>query len=247
MHQLRHLHLPAVYPARDHAVPRLPPARSSGMNDRLVLFDIDGTLLLSRGAGRRAILAAMADLLPVTEALDGVRFDGKTDPQIVRELLAAGGHDGEPEPSAVAAVLERYVACLAEQLAQPDHVTDVMPGVGPLLDAVEAESRALLGLLTGNVVPGATLKLRSAAIAPERFRVGAFGSDHHDRGALPAIAAGRAEPLWGRRPTGHEIVIIGDTPADMTCGHAVGARAIGVATGSYAAHELAAAGAYAVF
>lgn len=217
------------------------------MTDRLVLFDIDGTLLLSRGAGRRAILKAMADLLSSDAAVDGVRFDGKTDPQIVRELLAAAGHEGEPAPTTVTSVLERYVARLEAELAHPDHVTDVMPGVGPLLEAVEAESRALLGLLTGNVAPGATLKLRSAAIAPERFRVGAFGSDHHDRGALPAIAAGRAEPLWGRRPTGHEIVIIGDTPADMTCGRAVGARAIGVATGAYPAGELAAAGAYAVF
>lgn len=217
------------------------------MNDRLVLFDIDGTILLSRGAGRRAILAAMADVLPMSHAIDGVRFDGKTDPQIVREVLAAVGHAEEPAPGAIDMVLERYVACLAEELAHPGHVTDVMPGVRALLDAVEAESRALLGLLTGNVMPGAALKLRSAAIAPERFRVGAFGCDHHDRGALPAIAAARAEPVWGRRPTGHEIVIVGDTPADMTCGRAVGARAIGVATGSYPAHELAAAGAYAVF
>jgi phosphoglycolate phosphatase-like HAD superfamily hydrolase len=217
------------------------------VKSKLVLFDIDGTLLLSRGAGRRAIHAAMRDLLPDPEAVRGIRFDGKTDPQIVMEMLRASGAPVEPDATRIGAVLDRYVACLEEELARPDHVTDVMPGVIDLLARIEGETAALLGLLTGNVVPGAEMKLRSASIEPARFRVGAFGSDHADRGELPAIAAARAEPWFGRRPGGQEIVIIGDTPADVTCGRSVGARAIGVATGSHPTADLAAAGAFAVY
>ena len=214
---------------------------------RLVLFDIDGTLLLSRGAGRRAVLSAMAGMLPPPEAVRGVRFDGKTDPQIVRELLHAAGDPRYADQRHIAEVLDRYVGFLREELARPDHVTDVMPGVFPLLDRVEAHATTLLGLLTGNVAPGAELKLRSAAIDPARFQVGAFGSDHHERSALPAIAAARARPHFGRPPAGAEVVIVGDTPADVTCGQGIGARAIGVATGSYSAEELSAAGAFAAF
>lgn len=214
---------------------------------KLVLFDIDGTILLSRGAGRRAVLAAMADLLPPADSVRGVRFDGKTDPQIVAELLAAAGETGGPAPARVAAILDRYVAMLERELARPGHVTDVMPGVREVLDRIEASAESVLGLLTGNVRPGAQLKLRSAAIDPDRFLVGAFGSDHAVRAALPAIAASRAEPLFGRRPAGAEIVIVGDTPADVTCGASVGARAIGVATGGYTTAELHQAGAFAVF
>jgi phosphoglycolate phosphatase-like HAD superfamily hydrolase len=217
------------------------------MRRKLVLFDIDGTLLLSRGAGRRAILSAMAGLLPTPEQSHGVRFDGKTDPQIVRELLSLAGHEDAANPERIATLLDRYVAALSRELVSPGHVTDVMPGVPALLDRVEAEATAVLGLLTGNVEPGARLKLASAAIDPARFRVGAYGSDHAERSALPAIAAARAEPHFGRRPAGPEIVIVGDTPADVTCGASVGARAIGVATGSFSAGELTAVGAYAAF
>jgi phosphoglycolate phosphatase len=214
---------------------------------KLVLFDIDGTILLSRGAGRRAVLSAMADLLPPTESVRGLRFDGKTDPQIVVELLAAAGDPDAANAGRVTSILDRYVTMLEQELARPDHVTDVMPGVRQVLDRIEDAGEAVLGLLTGNVLPGARLKLRSAAIDPDRFTVGAFGSDHPVRSELPPIAAARAEPLFGRRPAGAEIVIIGDTPADVTCGASVGARAIGVATGGYSAAQLTEAGAYAAF
>lgn len=214
---------------------------------KLILFDIDGTLLLSLGAGRRALVAAMIDELDEAERIAAtVRFDGKTDPQIVREIYAAAGQPDVDEDR-IALVLERYLQCLSAELAQPGHRTEVMPGVPVLLDRVEAESAAVMGLLTGNVAAGAELKLRSGAIDPVRFRVGAYGSDHAIRARLPGIAARRAEPLFGRTPQGEEIVIIGDTPSDMTCGLPVGARAIGVATGAYSADELFQAGAYAAF
>lgn len=214
---------------------------------KLVLFDIDGTILLSAGAGRRAITAAMAAHVGDVRAFERVRFDGKTDPQIVAELLEAAG---DPEPCAphrIAAVCEAYVAMLAQELAHPANRTTLLPGIAPLLTALEARADVLLGLVTGNVAPGAALKLRAAGVAPERFRVGAYGSDSAHRPDLPPIAAGRAEAFMGRRPAGHDVVIIGDTPADVTCGKPIGARAIAVTTGSYVAADLHAAGADAVF
>ncbi|HEX9754265.1 MAG TPA: HAD hydrolase-like protein [Gemmatimonadales bacterium] len=227
-------------------------AHSALLSRRLVLFDIDGTLLWSRGAGRRALLAAMAGEVPGLAPLHParaaeIRFDGKTDPRIVVELLQAAGIGDPEEPRRIAGILERYVSFLERELAVPGHRTEVLPGVVSLLARVEAAEGAVLGLLTGNVAMGARLKLRSAALEPERFRVGAFGSDHADRARLPSIATERAIPWFGRTPHGAEVVIVGDTPADVTCGIVLGARAIGVATGSYSAEELAQAGAAAVF
>jgi phosphoglycolate phosphatase-like HAD superfamily hydrolase len=122
-----------------------------------------------------------------------------------------------------------------------------MPGVPALLDRLEAEQGVVLGLLTGNLAEGAALKLRSGGIAPERFRVGAYGSDAGHRPELPPIAAERATPWFGRVPRGSEVVIIGDTPADIACGVGIEARAIGVATGAYSVADLAACGPHAVF
>jgi phosphoglycolate phosphatase-like HAD superfamily hydrolase len=102
-------------------------------------------------------------------------------------------------------------------------------------------------LLTGNVAEGAALKLRSGGLDPSRFRVGAYGSDSSDRPALPPIAAQRAEPYFGRVPSGADIVIIGDTPADVSCGECIGARAVGVATGAYSIADLESCGAHVVF
>lgn len=213
----------------------------------LVLFDIDGTLLLTAGAGRRAITAALAGDVEVDDAFERVRFDGKTDPQIVRELLTVAGHAGAGDADFVQSVCRRYVALLEEELRHPRSATTVMPGIGELLDALEARHEVILGLLTGNVVEGASLKLAAAGILPARFQVGAYGSDSAHRPDLPAIAARRAAAHFGREPRGREVVIIGDTPADVTCGRAIAARAIGVATGAYHVADLEAAGAHAAF
>ena len=217
------------------------------MKRKLVLFDIDGTLLLSAGAGRRAILAALAEYLPDLNAVAGIRFDGKTDPQIVTELLAAAGDSAPDDEERIAAVLRRYVAHLEMELAVHGHKSRTMPGIPALLDALEADAGVVLGLLTGNVAEGARLKLSAVGIEPGRFRVGAFGSDHARRGELPPIAARRAEPHFGRIPTGSEVVIIGDTPADVSCAGCIGARTVAVATGGFSVGELEAAGAHAVF
>lgn len=217
------------------------------MKSRLVLFDIDGTILLTAGAGRRAITTALHELVGPVDAFAQVRFDGKTDPQIVGELLAAAGHAGPHEAERIDALCRRYVALLERELQEPADATTLMPGVPPLLQALEERHDVVLGLLTGNVVEGASLKLRAAGLDPARFEVGAYGSDAAHRPDLPAIAARRAAPFFGRVPGGHEVVIIGDTPADVACGMPIGARAIAVATGGYSEADLAACGPHAVF
>ncbi|MFI5234739.1 MAG: HAD hydrolase-like protein [Gemmatimonadales bacterium] len=213
----------------------------------LVLFDIDGTILRTAGAGRRAILRALHTEIDAGPEVNGVRFDGKTDPQIVLELLEAAGHSAPGTPALVERLCDRYLAYLEEELAAPNGGTTLLPGVPELLDQLERESGVLLGLLTGNVIRGAGLKLKSGGLDPRRFAVGAYGSDSGHRPDLPAIAAERARSWFGSAPSGEAVVILGDTPADVTCGRGIGARAIGVATGSYAVADLDAAGAVAAF
>ena len=217
---------------------------------RLILFDIDGTLLWTAGAGRRAIYRALLDEMGTAGPIDGYRFDGKTDPQIVRELLELAGHPDARSEDRVTAVCRRYVELLTVELEKPSQATKVYPGINELLSALEpyeADGRALVGLLTGNVQHGAALKLRSAGLDPDRFTVGAFGSDSHHRPDLPAVAARRAEQRTGRRFSGAEIVIVGDTPDDVNCCKPMGARSVGVATGFYDVPALRAAGATHVF
>ena len=231
----------------------MPGVRSAGQSSfpgvkrKLVLFDIDGTLLLSAGAGRRAILAALSEYIPEVAAVQAIRFDGKTDPQIVLELLLAAGAPGPHDAAKIATLLERYVTHLEQDLAVRGHHSRLMPGIPELLDELEADPGVVLGLLTGNVIAGARLKLRAAGLDPARFVVGAYGSDHARRGELPPIAVKRAETYFGRIPTGGEVVIIGDTPADVSCGVCIGARSVAVATGGFSVAELEAAGAHAVF
>lgn len=217
---------------------------------RLILFDIDGTLLWTDGAGRRAIHRALLDEMGTAGPIDGYRFDGKTDPQIVRELLELAGHPEYQSDDRITAICRRYVDLLTAELAKPTQATRIYPGIKDLLAALEpyeADGRALVGLLTGNVESGATLKLRSAGLDPVRFVVGAFGSDSHRRSELPAVAAERAARRTGRRFSGADIVIVGDTPDDVACGRPIGARTVAVATGFYDTAALRAAGATHVF
>jgi phosphoglycolate phosphatase len=217
---------------------------------KLVLFDIDGTLLWTDGAGRRAIHMALLQEAGTAGPIDTYRFDGKTDPQILRELLTFAGHADATDDARLQAVCRRYVELLQVELARPTQATRLMPGVGELLAALERpelEGQALVGLLTGNVEPGAALKLRSAGLDPARFRVGAYGSDSPRRSDLPVVAAQRAAALVGGSFAGRDVVIIGDTPDDVACGREIGARAVAVATGAYDAAALRAAGAVYVF
>ena len=212
---------------------------------KLVLFDLDGTLLWTNGAGRRAIHRALVEVLGSAGPIDGFRFDGRTDGEIVARLAEGAGLDASER--VVDTVLARYVTLLEDELAKPTQRTTIYPGVSDLLAALEQRTDCVLGLLTGNVRPGARLKLASGGLDIARFRIGAFGSDSAHRPDLPAVAQRRAREVLGLELGGRDVVIVGDTPADVTCGQGIGARAIGVATGSFAVDALMAAGADAAF
>lgn len=213
---------------------------------RVVLFDIDGTLLASGGVGRRAMEAALLRHFG-TIGPTHYRYDGKTDRQIVRESMGHAGFADADIDARMEPLLAEYLARLEQTITSEMSGVRVHAGVPALLDALQARDDVLLGLLTGNIAPGASLKLRAAGLAPERFRVGAFGSDHEHRFELPAIAQRRAAELLGCNVEGSTVVIIGDTPADVECGRGIGARAVAVATGHFTTADLAACGPHAVF
>jgi phosphoglycolate phosphatase len=213
---------------------------------KLILFDIDGTLLSTRGAAKRAFHRAMLEVYGTAGPIATHPFDGKTDPQIVRELLTLDGRTvGELERE-LPRLWQSYLRELGVELADPDHTTEVLPGVRAVLAALGAlEGEALVGLLTGNIEPGAMLKLQSAGLAG--FRLGAYGSDDERRDGLPRVAVERARALTGIHFRARDVVIIGDTPADVHCGRSLDVHAVGVATGRHGTADLMAAGAHTVF
>lgn len=205
---------------------------------RLVLFDIDGTLLSAGGAGARAVRDAMLEVYGQTGAIGGYNMGGRTDPQIVRELLTAAGWSIEDVEAGLERLWEAYVRNLRVEIAKAD--IRPFPGVAELLDRIEASGDpTVLGLLTGNVKEGARLKVDAAGLGFDRFRVGAYGSDHWRRPELPAVAAQRARAATGIDFSGKEIVIVGDTPFDISCGAHLGVRTIATATGTHPREELA--------
>lgn len=213
---------------------------------KIVLFDIDGTLLLSDGAGRSAMEMALSAVFG-SAGPRSYRYGGKTDRLIVRETMRLAGFSDAQIDERMSEVLSLYLGGLRANLSSGGHGARALPGVAALLDAIEEHDDLVLGLLTGNIVEGADTKLRAVRLDPARFRVGAFGSDHEERPMLPPIARARASALLGREVPGERLVIIGDTEHDMTCGHGVGARAIGVATGGVALSDLAPHGPAALF
>jgi phosphoglycolate phosphatase-like HAD superfamily hydrolase len=204
---------------------------------KLVLFDVDGTLLSASGAGKRALGRALLDVFGTCGPIDGYDFRGGTDAQIIRDLLGAAGIGPGEVAAAETWLYARYVECLEAEIGDGRGVR-LYPGVAPLVEALATAEDCVLGLLTGNVEGGARAKLRPTGLWP-RFRLGAYGSDHADRRRLPAVAAGRAEALVGRAFGGPDTVIIGDTPRDIDCARAFGATAIAVATGWHSADSLA--------
>lgn len=214
-------------------------------NMKLVLFDIDGTILWSDGAGRRAMTEALMAVFGGAGPTD-YHYDGKTDPQIVRDLMRASGHTDATIDERIDPLMQRYLGGLERELAGGTRA-HVFDGVRDLLDLLEARDDIVLGLLTGNLRDGAAIKLRAAGIEIDRFKVCAFGSDHHARAELPALAQQRAKEELGLEIPGDHIYVIGDTPADITCGQGIGARAIAVATGRYTPEELARHHPYALF
>lgn len=210
---------------------------------KLILFDIDGTILTTGGAARRAFERALLEAYGTTGPIGGHEFSGKTDPQIARELLTLAGLDAAAIAGGSESLFEAYLRELEIELSAPGYRTVVFPGVHALLDALEGHASApVVGLLTGNIDRGATLKLRSVGLE-ERFRFGVFGSDSEHRPDLPPLALRRAEAMIGARFEGKDVVIIGDTPHDVTCGRGIGAFAVGVATGRHGRRALREAGA----
>jgi phosphoglycolate phosphatase-like HAD superfamily hydrolase len=213
---------------------------------RLVLFDIDGTLLNSGGLGRASMQRALGMVFG-SPGNPSYRYDGKTDKQIVRDVMRLEGHSDEHIDSRMEKLIELYLDGLRTGAKSGKFNVRPLEGVVELLDALEAREDVVLGLLTGNVEPGARTKLTAAGINPDRFRVNAFGSDHEYRPELPAIAQRRASETLGIDIAGDRLVVIGDTPADIECGRELGAKAIGVASGHYTVEQLQAHNPYAVF
>jgi phosphoglycolate phosphatase-like HAD superfamily hydrolase len=213
---------------------------------KLVLFDIDGTLLWSNGAGRRAMEAALVAVFG-SAGRPTYRYDGKTDRQIIRELMHEQGHHHEHIDRQMPAVLDAYLTGLERELAAPHTRVRLMDGVLQLLEGLGRRHDRVPGLLTGNLESGAARKLGAAGLDIGRFALGAYGSDHEERDQLPAIAQRRARELLGLDLPGAAIIIVGDTPNDVVCGRRLGARSIAVATGHYTGDELAACGPSAVF
>lgn len=205
---------------------------------RLVLFDIDGTLISARGVGRRAIAHALREVYGTQGSLDTYDTRGRTDPRIVVDVLQAAGL-GDP---AIQAGLEACFAAYArelEALIGAGECVQILPGMDTVVRALAAREDTVVGLLTGNIVVGAELKLRPTGLWP-CFRVGAFGSDHIDRRQLPAVAQARLRERLGHELPFDRVTIIGDTPHDIDCARACGAVAVAVATGLYPREELAA-------
>lgn len=197
---------------------------------RLVLFDIDGTLIRTTGAGRKALGRALQEVYGRKGPVETWDFGGKTDPLLCHELLGAAGLSREAIDERMDEALECYLHHL-DQLLTPT-TCRVLPGVEALLAALAREPDVTLGLLTGNVQAGAHAKLAVHGL-DRYFGFGAFGSDSAVRSELPAVAVQRAYERTGRAHVGKEVVIIGDTPADISCGRHLGVRAIAVATGTF--------------
>ncbi|HQR37741.1 MAG TPA: haloacid dehalogenase-like hydrolase [Blastocatellia bacterium] len=208
--------------------------------DTVLLFDIDGTLLVSvRGKGYRGEIArALERVFGTSGTIGETRFDGKTDLAILREALAPDGVTYE----AIVERLPEWQAAFLElnaRLAVESPLFVRCPGVGEVLAAVESDERYVLSVLTGNLEATAGAKLEAVGLG-HHFRLrGAYGSDHHDRNELPAIAAGRIVEQTGRAYEPPDFVIVGDTPRDIEAARTFGMRCVAVATGHFNVEQLA--------
>jgi phosphoglycolate phosphatase len=206
----------------------------SEMKKRLLLFDIDGTLVHSGGAGIHALKTAFKERFGIDDDLHDIEIAGMTDSGIVVSIL--NKHKIPATNENMSAFLDSYVHFLSLEL--PRRKGKLLPGVFELLQRLKSRPRLVLALLTGNVSRGAQLKLEHYGVW-HFFEFGAFADDHHDRNRLGPFARARAKEKHGREFSASDIDVIGDTPRDIECGKALGARTIAVATGTWSRDELA--------
>ncbi len=207
---------------------------------KLLLFDVDLTLVNTGGAGLRALDRACLEHLRIAKAMNGIRPHGKTDPAIVREIFRVrlGSHVPNGE---VQKILELYLLYLQEEVRlSPGY--RVLPGILSLLEETSLRNDALLGLATGNIEAGARIKLERAGLNAY-FAIGGFGSDSEDRAELVRMGAAKAAAKIGGSFDPSDVFVIGDTTLDIDAGRAAGFQTIGVATGSHSVEQLLASGA----
>lgn len=206
----------------------------------LLLFDLDGTLMDTRGAGLRAMRAVGAALFGDALNFDAVQFGGMLDPLIFAQAAAAGGlADAEQHHDRFR---DAYAAALPGELSSQDGASMILPGVLALLDAIEARSPDHLALLTGNYALTGQIKLRHANIDPGRFCLHAWGDLAPTRAGLVAWAMNQFAQRTGQPTDPKRVIVIGDTPRDIACAHAHGCTALAVATGRFSVEQLRAHG-----
>ncbi|MDX1387812.1 MAG: HAD family hydrolase [Acidobacteriota bacterium] len=219
------------------------------MEPRLVLFDIDGTLVDTAGAGRHALVEALRRMYDIdgdVELSRRVKFEGKTDPIIVVELAEVFGIETQRVKDQVREFERLYLEILGAILARPDERRRVLPGVIPLLDALSERPDTHVGLLTGNIEAGGRAKLASLDL--ERyFEAGGFASDHPDRRVIARIAREKMERSTGLFFDPERTVVVGDTHHDVECARANGFRVVAVNSGYVPRETLVAAGPDALF
>jgi len=208
---------------------------------RLILFDIDGTLIDSGGAGVRSLDLAFQKVFSISDAFEGISMAGKTDTQIIKEGLIK---HGLPVNGSYAGIIDSYLLHLRREIE--NNGKHAKPGIYEVLDRLHSMEDIALGLLTGNLEQGARIKLEPFDLN-KYFPSGAFGSDAEDRNKLLPVAVARFEELCNQEIDIGQSVVIGDTPRDVECAHIYGAMCIGVATGPYSGDDLVRAGADYVF
>jgi len=206
---------------------------------KLLLFDIDGTLVTTGRAGVRALNRAFCQVVGIVNALDGVRLHGKTDPAIVREVFAARG--SSHQAAVLEEILEIYVSLLPEEVQQSTNYS-VLPGILSFLENFHSNPNLAFGLATGNVERGARIKLERGNLN-RFFKFGGFGSDAESRTELVRRAAEKGSRHAGIPLDPRDVFVIGDTPRDVDAGREAGFRTVAVATSEYTAADLQAAGA----
>lgn len=212
---------------------------------KLVLFDIDGTLVLTGGAGLRAMNRALEEVFGAPDGLNGIPVAGRTDRAILDEAVRR--HGRELDPALLADLQHRYITNLAEEIHHPGHGRkDVMPGIREILDVLDERDDVLLALLTGNFEQGARIKLGYFDLW-RYFPCGAYGDDAADRNLLVPFAIERARACGVGELARTDVLVVGDTPADVACAHAGGVTAVAVATGGSSVDQLRATGAEHVF